>query len=244
MLLKPAYRFIAWLILFHLLILSCYRVQVWLESIRPQDHAERMLYLPSGSLLKPMALGFDNLLADVLWIRAVVYFGGHYMTDKRYPWLYHILDLVTTLDPRFEMPYEFGGIVLAMDEKAVDKSIAILRKGIKQHPNYWRFPFYLGFDYFYLLGDMKTAAGYMEQAAQLPGCPPYVPRLAASMKYQTAGPAIALRFLQEIYDHTQDPRIKKEVSRKIEELQQGQLPEAFRLTEDQQVSLLGCEDYR
>lgn len=232
MLLKPAYRLMVRLILLYLLILSCYGVQARLEEVRPQDHTERMLYLPSGSLLKPMALGFDNLLADVLWIRAVVYFGGHYMTDKRYPWLYHILDLVTTLDPKFEMPYEFGGIVLAMDEKAVSKSIAILRKGIQHHPNYWRFPFYLGFDYFYLLGDFKTAAGYMELAAQLPGCPPYVPRLAASMKYKTAGPAIALHFLKEIQDHTEDTRIKEEVSRKIKELQQGQLPEAFRLTED------------
>lgn len=219
---------LTWLVFLHLLILSCYLVQTRLEEIRPQDRAERMIYLPSGKLLKPMALGFDNLLADVLWIRAVIYVGSHILTDKSYPWLYHIVDLVTTLDPQFDKPYEFGGIVLALDGKAVDQSIAILQKGTRYHPHYWRFPFYLGFDYFYLLGDPKTATGYMEQAARLPGCPPYVPLLAASMKYEVAGQEEAIRFIEEMLANVRSPRVKEELRKKIELLRRGELPKAFR----------------
>ncbi|MBI2875342.1 MAG: hypothetical protein HYY20_00495 [Candidatus Tectomicrobia bacterium] len=220
-----------WLIFLHLLILSRWWVQGRLEEIRPQDRAERMLYLPSGKLLKPMALGFDSLVADLLWIRAVIYVGDHLMTDKRYPWLYHILDLVTTLDPQFETPYEFGGVILALEERAVDQSTALLKKGMQSHPRSWRLPFYLGFNYFYLQGDPKTAAYYLEQAARLPGCPPYVPRLAANIKYQTAGQEEAIHFLEEMAVNLRSPQIKEELARKVESLRQGKLPQAFRATE-------------
>lgn len=226
-------KVLTWLVLLHLLILSCYRVQVRLEEIRPRDRAERMLYLPSGKLLKPMALGFDNLLADILWVRAVIYVGSHILTDKRYPWLYHILDLVTTLDPRFDRAFEFGGIVLAMEEKAVDQSIAILKKGMQYHPRSWRFPFYLGFDYFHLLGDPKTAARYLELAARLPDCPPYIPRLAASMKYKVAGKEEAIHFLEEMMANVRSPQVKEELRKKIELLRRGELPKAFKPTEGQ-----------
>ena len=62
------------------------------------------------------ALGFDAILADVYWIRAIQHFGGTRRSeggDKSYKQLYPLLDLTTTLDPRFTIAYRFGAIFLA-----------------------------------------------------------------------------------------------------------------------------------
>lgn len=65
---------------------------------------------PSGKFLKPLALGYDQVVADLLWMKTISYFGGHFMSDKQYPWLAHMLNLIIDLDPRFDFPYYFGGL--------------------------------------------------------------------------------------------------------------------------------------
>jgi hypothetical protein len=39
---------------------------------------EEMLYFSSGEALKRAGLGFDGLMADVYWIRTLLYFGGEF----------------------------------------------------------------------------------------------------------------------------------------------------------------------
>ncbi len=89
---------------------------------------EDLKYLPSGKFLKGVALSFDEIAADLLWIKAIAYFGEHAQADQDFTWLYHILDITTTLDPLYSDPYEFGGIVLATELGDIDKSIDILKK--------------------------------------------------------------------------------------------------------------------
>lgn len=132
---------------------------------------ERLLYLPKSEHLRLLTLGFDEVAADYFWLRTIGYFGGQYMADKRYPWLAHILQLVTDLDPRFSIVYYFGGIVLAMEAHQVDESNALLAKGMRHLPDNWKFPFFIGFNHFFFKGDFLAASGYIEQAARLPGIP-------------------------------------------------------------------------
>jgi tetratricopeptide (TPR) repeat protein len=176
------------------------------------------MYIPGGKHLKPLTLGYKSLAADFLWMKTVIYFGGHYLTDKSYPWLYHILDLVTTLDPYFRFPYEFGGIILSIEEKNVEKSIILMEKGIKYFPNYWRLYAYLGFNYFYYLKDAKTAAHYIKIAATLPNHPKYLPYLAASLMTKGGEKESAILFLREIYRSTKDERIRENILKKIEKI--------------------------
>ncbi|HEY6099326.1 MAG TPA: hypothetical protein VIW03_07840, partial [Anaeromyxobacter sp.] len=147
----------------------------------PRRQLERLIYLPSGSHLKSMALGFPSAYADFLWMRAIGYFGGHTLTDREYPWFHHILDQLTTLDPPFRYPYLFGGIALAVTAERAEESVRILEKGMEQYPGDWRFPFYLGFAYFYYLRDPARAAVAINLARSLPESPGYLPRLAASL---------------------------------------------------------------
>ena len=82
-----------WVSIIILLWIGVYWQQLYIDANFTRQHIEKMLYLPSGKFLKPLCLGFDEVVADLLWMKAVVYFGGHARADQHYPWLYHILDL-------------------------------------------------------------------------------------------------------------------------------------------------------
>ncbi|MBI4619763.1 MAG: hypothetical protein HY739_06340 [Desulfobacterales bacterium] len=191
----------------------------WIKKDRKDF--ESLLYLPSGKFIKTAALGFDELLADLLWVKAVAYFGGHYLTDKQYDWLYHILDIVTTLDPRFEYVYEFGGIVLSIEANQIKESVALLKKGMEHHPTAWRLPFLLGFIHFYYLNDYKVAAHYIEKASFLPNRPDFLPGLAATFYTKAHTPELGIEFLTRVYNSTNDERVRRNIEKKIKEIATG-----------------------
>ena len=181
-----------------------------------------LLYLPSGGMLRPLALGYREMAADLLWIKTIDYFGGHFAGDKSYTWLYHMLDLVTTLDPRFVSPFHFGAVVLSMEADQEENSEKLLAKAMRLHPTVWQFPFYMGFNLYFYKKDYKEASRYIGMAAQLPGSPPYLARFAANL-YVTAGDrSNGLILLREIYRNTKDEKMKKEILKKMQEIIHGQ----------------------
>ncbi len=192
-----------------------------LDEKYPHSPIENLSYLPSGAFLKGAALGYDEILGDLLWIKALGYFGGHSKTDQDYRWLAHILNIVTILDPLYQPPYEFGGIALATEVGDVDSSIALLKKGMEHvstsHPRYYYLPFFLAFDYMYYKGDYLTAAQYLEHAARFPQSPSYLPRLVARLYANADAPQVAVPFLQEMIRSTEREDLK---TRLVERLNQ------------------------
>ncbi len=60
-----------------------------------------ILYFSSPRMVKAMALGYDDLVADVYWMRAIQYYGRREEAARRrvpYKNLAALLDIVTTLD--------------------------------------------------------------------------------------------------------------------------------------------------
>ncbi|MFH0812451.1 MAG: hypothetical protein V2A69_06385 [Pseudomonadota bacterium] len=179
------------------------------------------MYIPSGTFLKPFTLGFNQLTADYFWIKTISYFGDHLLSDRNYPWLYHILDLVTTLDPLCKWPYFFGGIVLSLEAEQVEQSNLILEKAMRYHPGVWNFPFYLGFNYWYHYNNPIKAASYIEIAAKLPGAPAYLKTFPARLYTEAGQRGAALQFLEEMLKKTQDPRMRAKIEKRIEEILKG-----------------------
>src|SRR5690349_2091945 len=71
----------------------------------PYEPENSVLWIRSGEAAKRMSLSFDNIVADVYWIRAVIYFGGRRRAEvkRKFDELYPLLDLVTSLDPHFKV---------------------------------------------------------------------------------------------------------------------------------------------
>ena len=111
-----------------------------LLTLREIDHRqdlsvirmEQFRVLPPGEYLKPILLGYQNIAADVLWLRMIQVLGERKVSAQDYEWLYHALDVITTLDPQYTYAYQIGGIVLAELAHRVDLSDQILQKGVAQ----------------------------------------------------------------------------------------------------------------
>ncbi len=55
-----------------------------IDRMRSAATLEEVLYVPSPKLLKRMSLGYNGLLADVYWTRAVQYFGAKHQAHARH----------------------------------------------------------------------------------------------------------------------------------------------------------------
>ena len=193
-------------------------MQTQIDKIRTTRERleEKLIYIPETKFLETASLGFHAVLADVFWARAVVYFGEHFLEDKDYRWLYRLLDATTTLDPKNILAYRFGGTLLALEEDDVDKSIKLLKKGIRDNPNEdWRLYYLLGFNYFFYLEDHVTAAEYLEKAAMMPGHPAYLPRLVARMYAKGGKIETAIQFLKETYQQYEDENVKRSIEGRL-----------------------------
>ena len=203
------------------LLASIYGLQRQIDSkaySRPlSEHL--LLSFPSGSYLKSATLGFGVLMADLIWVHTVVSFGEHLVNrNQSYKGLYNLLDITTTLDPLFNEAYQFGSILLAMQEKQVDESMMLLERGIKNFPDDWRLHFIMGFNLTYYKNDNANAVKYFERAAKLPGHPIYLPRLIGNLYAETGKVDMALAFLEEAYNQFRDEKMRAEIAAKIGEL--------------------------
>ncbi len=180
--------------------------------------AEELAYLPKGEYLKIAVLGYDQFAADLIWLKAVQHLGAARQSKGGYAWAYHVVNVVTDLDPKFLPAYLASGAILGVWAGLHYESIEILRKGMRENPDVWQLPFYIGYDYFYELCDPAKAAPYFQAAARLPGAPSYLPSLAARMTVAGGDPSAALEFLQRLHERTGDPRLREALENKIKEV--------------------------
>lgn len=179
---------------------------------------ESLRMLPGGEILRPALLGFHHLGADLIWLRIVQVLGEQVITAQDYEWLFHALDVVTTLDPQYSYAYDAGGTILAELAHRTDWSNQLLEKGLKANPAAWRLPFVLGFNYFFHLNDYVKAGEYMSQAARIPGRPYYVDTLAARLYVEGGNPLLALQYLEEMIRQTENSQLRAVYEDKYKEV--------------------------
>jgi hypothetical protein len=80
-----------------------------IDQMRTGATLEDVLFLSSPKMVKRLSLGYDGLLADIYWTRAVQYFGGRHVAGaSHYRLLAPLLAITTTLDPHLVVAYQFG----------------------------------------------------------------------------------------------------------------------------------------
>lgn len=187
-------------------------IQANLTGIRGVEwKKESITYLPKNVLIKPALLGFETTVANYLWIRSVLYFGDHYITDQNFEYLISMVDMVTRLNPYFYPAYEFAGLMIPDLCKNPDAARVILERGIFYlGEKRWNPAFYLGMIYYKYYEDRKQAAYYFALAAQAKGAP--VKKLAslASMFYNQTGDRRASHsVLSFLYETSESPDVRK-----------------------------------
>ncbi len=179
---------------------------------------EELAQLPRGEYLKPALLGYHNLGADILWLRLLQVLGKKKNTADEYEWIFHAMDVITTLDPQYDYVYYVGGVVLTNIANRVDLSNRLLEKGFKENPTVWNIPFLLGYNHYFIQGDAVKAAEYIAAAARLPGGPAYLPGLASRMYAEANNPETALQFLEALWRQTQDDGMREVLEKRVKEV--------------------------
>lgn len=174
----PARRTAALLLLLGLLAAGAGTARARLEAQPETKKASSLLYLPRGPYLRVLALGHEELLADLLYIWAIQYY-SNYDDSARYQYLVAVFDgAITELDPLFTEAYLVGSLIMSVEARRPDLARALLEKGLARNPDDWELAYWAGWDA-YNLKDFARAREYWSRAARQPGAPPYMIRLAA-----------------------------------------------------------------
>lgn len=188
------------------------------RDLRAHTELAELVYLPPTRFLRAVSLGYEQALANVLWFRTISYFGRHYQSDRIYPWLASMCNVVTDLDPRAEHVYRFGGVILPWEADRIDDGIALLEKGVRNLPDSWQLQYMLGFSYYFFSDDLSAASQALRTASLLPGAPDFVSRLAASVDAAYRGPRSAVEFLAEVERHDANGEMRGIIHARIREL--------------------------
>lgn len=191
-----------------------------------RPRAERYLYLQSDEAVRRMTLAFQALAADVYWIRAIQHYGGDRLSRSggaKYELLYPLLDITTTLDPRFTIAYRFGAIFLAEPYPGgpgrPDLAIALLLKGRQAEPRKWQYLHDIGFVHYWQRRDAREAARWFQRAAEIPGAPNWLRPLAATILIH-GGDRASSRFLwQQMRDAADQEWIRALAERRLLQLE-------------------------
>lgn len=192
---------------------------------QPYQPATPVLWFQSGPLLKRVSLGFSNLIADVYWIRSVVYYGGmrrSAIAGRDFTLLDPLLTFVTTLDPQFRVAYRFGAIFLTEaypdGPGRPDRAIVLLTRGLKANPTAWEYAHDIGFVYYWWLRDYKEAGRWFENAGRMPGAPRWLAPLAATTLAQGGDRESARMMWRQFRDSVDEGWFKRNAEMRLVQL--------------------------
>jgi len=175
---------------------------------RAQVPGASILYLPSGKFLQYMSLGNRPLMADMIYLWAIQYFSNTAVAD-RYDHMEHVFSIIADLDPRFIDPYLIGAMIAGSDAGDMEKAFRILDLGLERNPDQWIFPWEAGHYALMQLKDFELAREYFKKAMEIPGSHPMARRLYANAATELADYPTALKNWWEIYETTDDERVKR-----------------------------------
>jgi len=183
------------------------------DRIRPQATLDEVLYISSPKVLKRASLGYDGLMADIYWTRAVQYFGHrHFLYSRSYNELAPLLEITTHLDPHLLVAYQFGASFLAPKPPngagQPQRAVELMEYGIQNNPDEWRLYYNLGFVYYMELKDYAKAAEAFERGSKVPNAHPFLKVMAAQMAQHAGEFETARALWTATYQTTQDRQIR------------------------------------
>ena len=191
------------------------------RSLPPPRPLAELSYYPSGVALHPATLGFPEAAADLAWLRAVQYYGGHRQSDNQFVQMEHVFDILTALSPGFVPAYVFGGFALAQEGHDFRAAERLMLTGLENNPKSGELAFELGFLYYVKPGgrDLRHAALYFEQAARQPDGPAESGRFAAFARQESGDLRVAYQLWSDVFLHSPNAYLREMAQDKMREIE-------------------------
>ncbi len=212
-----------WIVI--LLLLAIFPLYLAVFDQAWEQRADARLTTNAGFVLpskfsRVLALEYKGLLSDFMLLKAITFFGGKVdlgepITEEDWLYMEASLDAVTDLDPYFSDPYVLAQGLFTWEAGRYEQANRLLKKGFKYRPHDWELPFYIGFNYFYFLGDNEHGSDYLIRASDLPGSPKFLPNLAARISYFGGKTRTAIMFLKGTIAGTSDPGIRAWLEKRL-----------------------------
>jgi hypothetical protein len=194
------------------------------DQLRTGATLEEVLYISSPRALKKLSLGYNGLLADIYWTRAVQYYGNkHHEGARNFDLLAPLLEITTGLDPQLLVAYEYGANFLAPKPPngagMPERAIALEEFGIRNNPDEWQLYYNAGFIHYMELKDYAGAANVFARGAQAPNAHPFMAILAGKMAEHAGDRQMARMMWSTSYQTTKDINVRANAAAHLRALQ-------------------------
>ncbi len=154
-------------------------------------------FLPRSDFAAAVSGTFNNFISDIFFVRSIFLIGDmkNYFRNKR-GFILKNLSLSSNLDPDFLAPIFFGGVVLSQTEDDVQKCVDFLEEAYKRNKTAWQIPYWIGFNYYYMMNNYLEAVKYFNIASKKPKAPKFLTSNQPSLYYKAGKAGLGLEFLE------------------------------------------------
>lgn len=195
----------------------------WAGAMTLGDHARaerktwppaeaHALFLPPPEIAPTIFAGYRQLMADITWVRALVYYGSSMLGEADYRYLERFIDNVIALDPRFKRVYRWATYAVTYKHETAtaeefEVAVRYAEQGIEMFPDTYEFYWIAGLRYFL---DMHSdnpderrrirehGAELIEKAMHKPDAPKNLVSVAANLRMKLGQKERALADLRSV----------------------------------------------
>lgn len=189
---------------------------------------EDLYYVPPDEWLPVFSMGYDEALASLLWMKALVYYGEEIAHQGAVQHSFRYADAIITLDPKFRAVYRWAALAGLYRPKFVDfereakEAIGYLELGVRRFPDDGTMAWDAGASLTYELAPHVEDEGekaelrrrgleYMQSAARLGAAPDWLVLSNVASLEKLGETEQAIRHLEEMYTTVSDEEVREEV---------------------------------
>jgi hypothetical protein len=214
-------------------------MQRYLESTTYED----VYYVPPPRWLPLLSAGYDEALADLLWMRALVYYGTELGARQRARHVLDYVDAILALDPDFRNVYRWAAVAgfyraEAPTREEALRALDIIERGAARFPFdgelAWAAGATLAYELPGLVDDPEErrtfqdrAQPYLERAARLGAGPPWLAITNATQLQRLGRVEQAIRHIEEVFPLVRDEATREQLAAHLAALRDAAYAEAF-----------------
>lgn len=195
---------------------------------------EDVYYLPPAEWLPVLSLGWDEALADLIWSRALIYFGDELKHKGDVQHVREYGEAMLRLDPDFKAVYSWvatAGTYRTGEVKEEDflRSIEFLERGVRRFPDDGELAWELGATLTYELAPLvedperqrelrRRGMEHLMVAARKGAGPDWLALSNATQLRKLGQMEQAARHIEEMYGSVRDPSVRDQLRAQLRKL--------------------------